>query len=74
MSCFSNLFCSDEKNRIKVREIDGNHLKEIVFVALRMITLNNSDAINLYIVFLVFIVLDDDEPALVSYLDCFGFQ
>jgi hypothetical protein len=74
MLCFTNLFCSNEKKKIKVSEIDGKDLKEKVFVALRMITPNSSDAINLYIVFVVFIVVDGDGPALLSYLDCFGFQ
>ncbi len=48
MPCFTNLFCSNEKTRIKPSRIDGKDLKENLFVGLRMITLSNSDAVKLY--------------------------
>ncbi len=66
MSCFINLFCSNEKKTRKPSRIDGKDLKEIFFVGLRMTTSNNSDAVKLYMVFVVFIVFDGDGPALVS--------
>ncbi len=66
MSCFINLFCSSEKKKRKPGRIDGKNLKENVFVGVRMITRNNSDAVKLYIFFVMFIVFDGDGPALLS--------